>query len=39
MVAPAMLATLKAAGMGGRSLVTRIAVEGAGVSKIELVQG
>ena len=38
-VAPAMLATLKAAGMGGRSLVTRIAAEGAAVSKIELVQG
>ncbi|MGE5595479.1 MAG: homoserine kinase [Hyphomicrobiales bacterium] len=36
-VSSAMLATLEAAGMSGRSLVTRIAAEGATVSKLELV--
>lgn len=36
-VAAAMLDTLHAAGMSGRSLVTRIAEEGATVSKIELI--
>ncbi|MEO6398276.1 MAG: homoserine kinase [Tepidiformaceae bacterium] len=37
--ADAMLATLKAAGMSGRSMVTRIAREGARVSLVELVRG
>ncbi|MEP7216101.1 MAG: homoserine kinase [Anaerolineaceae bacterium] len=37
--ADAMLATLNAAGMSGRSLVTRIAREGAQVSLVELVRG
>lgn len=37
--ADAMLATLKGAGMGGRSLVTRIGREGATVSLVELVRG
>jgi homoserine kinase len=36
-VAAAMLDTLRAAGMSGRSLVTRIADEGATVAKLELV--
>ncbi len=35
--AAAMLQTLEAAGMGGRSLVTRIAKDGAQVAKVELV--
>ncbi len=38
-VAAAMIETLKANGMGGRSLVTGISAEGASVSKIELVDG
>ena len=37
--ANAMLATLNAAGMSGRSMVTRIAREGAQVSLVELVRG
>lgn len=37
--ADAMLATLNAAGMSGRSMVTRIAREGAQVSRVELVRG
>ncbi len=37
-VAAAMLKTLEAAGMTGRSLVTRIAREGATVSRVELVE-
>lgn len=38
-VAAAMLATLQAAAMAGRTMVTRIAREGAGVARIELVEG
>jgi homoserine kinase len=38
-VAAAMFDALRAAGYTGRSLVTRIAEEGASVSKIELVEG
>ena len=37
--ANAMLATLTAAGMGGRSMVTRVGREGAVVSLVELVRG
>jgi hypothetical protein len=37
-VSAAMLETLQHAGMTGRSLVTRIAEEGARVSKIELIE-
>jgi homoserine kinase len=37
-VAAAMLSSLQAAGMGGRSLVTRIARHGAEVARVELVE-
>ncbi len=37
-VAKAMLATLEGAGMSGRTLVTRIATEGAEVSTVEMVE-
>ena len=38
-VASAMMSTLTSVGMTGRSLVTRIAAEGATVSRVELVKG